>query len=339
MTPILMSPMRAIVCDTLGPPSALKLLELPTPTPGPKQLRVRVLAAGVNFPDALIVQGKYQMRPPLPFVPGAELAGEVMEVGSEVRGFQVGDKVAAVSLLGAFAQQAVIDAAQAIPLPREIDETRLQDAAGVALAYGTSLHALEERGQAKPGESLLVIGAGGGVGLAAVELGKRLGLRVIAAASSARKLDAARAMGADEAINYASEDLRERVKALTEGKGVDLVYDPVGGELSELALRCLGWRGRHLVIGFANGSIPSFAANLLLLKEATLLGVFWGEAAKRDPRANAGRMQRLFDWLADGTLRPHVDARLPLSAVPQALERLLAREVVGKLLILPQIEG
>lgn len=334
-----MTTMRAMLCATLGPPSALKLVDLPTPTPGPKQLRVRVLAAGVNFPDALIVQGKYQMRPPLPFVPGAELAGEVIEIGAEVRGFQVGDKVAAVSLLGAFAQQAVIDAAQAIPLPADIDATRLQDAAGLALAYGTTLHALEERGHARAGETLLVLGAGGGVGLAAVELGKRLGLRVIAAASSARKRDAARAMGADELIDYASEDLREGVKALTDGKGVDLVYDPVGGELSEVALRCLGWRGRHLVIGFANGSIPSLAANLLLLKEAALLGVFWGEAARRDPRANAGRMQRLFGWLADGSLRPHVDARLPLSALPAALDRLLAREVVGKLLILPQTDA
>jgi len=333
-----MTTMRAIVCETLGPPSALKLVDLPTPAVGARQLRVRVLAAGVNFPDALIVQGLYQMRPPLPFVPGAELAGEVVEIGSEVRGFQMGDKVAAVSLLGAFAEQAVVDAAQAIPLPREIDDTRLQDAAGLALAYGTTLHALEERGRAQAGETLLVLGAGGGVGLAAVELGKRLGLRVIAAASSTSKLGAARARGADELIDYASEDLRERVKALTAGQGVDLVYDPVGGALSEVALRCLGWRGRHLVIGFADGSIPNFAANLLLLKEAALLGVFWGEAARRDPRSHGERMQRLFGWLAEGSLHPHVHARLPLSQVPRALEQLLARQVVGKLLILPQAQ-
>jgi len=331
--------MRAISCATLGPPSMLERVELPMPLPGPKQLRVRVLAAGVNFPDALIVQGKYQLRPPLPFIPGAELAGEVVEVGSEVRGFAVGDRVAAVSMLGAFAQYAVIDAAVAIPLPSTLDEPRVQEAAGLALAYGTTLHALEERGRAQPGETLLVLGAGGGVGLAAVALGKRLGLRVIAAASTAAKLDAARALGADALINYADADLREAVKAQTEGKGVDLIYDPVGGALTELALRCLGWRGRHLVIGFANGSIPSVPANLLLLKEAALLGVFWGEAARRDPRANGARMQRLFGWLADGSLRPPIDARLPLAAVPQALDRLLAREVIGKLLILPQADS
>lgn len=331
-----MTTMRAIVCETLGPPSALKLADLPVPSTGPQQVRIRVHAAGVNFPDALIVQGLYQMRPPLPFVPGAEVAGEIVEIGAEVRGHQVGDRVAAVSLLGAFAEQVVVDAAQAIPLPRDIDDTRLQEAASLALAYGTSLHALEERGRAQSGETLLVLGAGGGVGLAAVELGKRLGLRVIAAASSTQKLDAARALGADDSIDYGSDDLREQVKALTAGKGVDLVYDPVGGDLAETALRCLGWRGRHLVIGFAGGAIPKFAANLLLLKEAALLGVFWGEAATREPRAHGERMQRLFGWLADGSLHPHIHARLPLAAVPQALDMLLRREVIGKLLILPQ---
>ncbi|HRQ66227.1 MAG TPA: NADPH:quinone oxidoreductase family protein [Xanthomonadaceae bacterium] len=334
-----MNSMRAILCETLGPPSALKLAELPLPVPGPKQLRVRVHAAGVNFPDALIVQGLYQMRPPLPFVPGAELAGEVIEVGDAVRGFAVGDRVAAVPLLGAFAEQALVDAAQAIPLPRDIDETLLQAAAAVALAHGTSLHALEERGKAQPGETLLVLGAAGGVGLAAVELGKRLGLTVIAAASSADKLAAAQAAGADHGIDYSHEDLRERVKALTDGRGVDLVYDPVGGELAESALRCLGWRGRYLVVGFAGGGIPKFAANLLLLKEASLLGVFWGEAARRDPAAHAGRMQRLFGWLAEGSLSPRIHARLPLAETGKALDMLLARAAVGKLLILPHAQG
>ena len=328
--------MKAIVCEAWGPPSSLKLVDLPTPQPGPGQVVVRTRAAAVNFPDALVVAGKYQFRPPLPFSPGGELSGEVIAVGEGVDRIAIGDKVVAIAPYGAYAQEVAVDAANVLPLPAGIDDAALEVAGSFVLTYGTSLHALKDRARVREGETLLVLGAGGGVGLAAVEIGRLLGLRVIAAASSAAKLEAARGHGADETIDYASTDLREQVKALTGGRGVDVVYDPVGGAFTETALRSVGWGGRHLVVGFAAGEIPKVPANLLLLKGSALVGVFWGEFVKREPAASAANMKQLFAWLDSGAIRPHVSRRYPLSRAPEALDAMLAREAVGKLLVLPR---
>ncbi|KAF1707772.1 NADPH:quinone oxidoreductase family protein [Pseudoxanthomonas sacheonensis] len=328
--------MKAIVCESWGPPSSLQLRDLPSPIPGPAQVLVRTRVAAVNFPDALMVAGKYQFKPGLPFSPGGELSGEIIAVGSEVKRLAVGNKVVGITLFGAYAQEVVVDASNILPLPDEIGDEDLELAGSFVLTYGTSLHALKDRAQAKAGETLLVLGAGGGVGLAAVEIGKLLGMRVIAAASSAEKLAAARERGADEAIDYASEDLRERIKVLTGGRGVDVVYDPVGGDLAEPALRSVGWRGRYLVVGFAAGDIPKIPANLLLLKGSSLVGVFWGEFVRREPALNAENMGLLFSWLRERRIHPLISRRYPLSQASDALDALLARKAVGKLVVLPQ---
>ena len=328
--------MKAIICDHWGAPSTLQLRDMPSPTPGPRQVLVRVQVAAVNFPDALIVAGKYQFRPEFPFSPGGELAGEIIAVGSEVKRLAVGDKVVGLATHGAYAQEAIIDATHIVPLPKGISDADLELAGSFVLTYGTSLHAIKDRGQAQPGESMLVLGAGGGVSIAAVEIGKLMGLHVIAAASSEDKRDAALAHGADAVIDYASEDLRERIKTLTQGKGVDLVYDPVGGDFAEPALRSVGWRGRYLVVGFAAGEIPKIPINLLLLKGSSLIGVFWGEFVRREPALSAENMAMLFSWLHERKIRPLISKRYPLSQAPAALDALLARKVVGKLVILPQ---
>jgi NADPH:quinone reductase len=327
---------KAVVCAEYGPPSTLRLVDLPAPAPGPRQVVVTNHVAGVNFPDALIVQGKYQVKPPLPFSPGAELAGVIKEVGSEVDGLEQGDKVIALLSYGAFAQEVVVDADNLIPLPSTLDRDALEAAGSFTLAYATSLHALQDRARAQPGETLLVLGAAGGVGLAAVELGKLLGLRVIAAASSPQKLEIARRYGADEQIDYSREDLRERVKVLTGGRGTDIVYDPVGDRFAEPALRSVAWNGRYLVVGFAAGEIPRLPLNLPLLKGCAVIGVFFGEFMRREPRQHAENLRLLLSWLAGGRIRPLISARYPLSCVPQALEALLARKVTGKSIILPQ---
>jgi NADPH2:quinone reductase len=328
--------MKAIVCETWGPPSSLQLRDLPSPVPGPAQVMVRTRVAAVNFPDALMVAGKYQFKPELPFSPGGELSGEIIAVGSEVRRLAVGNKVVGITMFGAYAQEVAVDASNIVPLPDEISDGDLELAGSFVLTYGTSLHALKDRAQAQAGETLLVLGAGGGVGLAAVEIGKLLGMRVIAAASSAEKLAAAREHGADETIDYASEDLRERIKTLTSGRGVDVVYDPVGGDLAEPALRSVGWRGRYLVVGFAAGDIPKIPANLLLLKGSSLVGVFWGEFVRREPALNAENMGLLFSWLRERKIHPLISKRYPLSQAAHALEALLARKAIGKLVVLPQ---
>ena len=328
--------MKAIICDSRGPPSSLQLREMPSPAPGPKQVLVRTRVAAVNFPDALMVAGKYQFKPEFPFSPGGELSGEIVQVGSEVKRLGVGDKVVGIATYGAYAEETLVEASHVIPLPADISDTDLELAGSFVLTYGTSLHALKDRANAQAGETLLVLGAGGGVGLAAVEIGKLLGMRVIAAGSSAEKLQAARDRGADDTIDYTTEDLRERIKALTEGRGVDVVYDPVGGDFAEPALRSVGWRGRYLVVGFAAGDIPKIPANLLLLKGSSLVGVFWGEFVRREPKLNAGNIAQLFAWLGEGKINPLISKRYPLSQAPAALDALLAREVVGKLVILPQ---
>ncbi len=327
--------MKAVVCEAWGEPSVLKVKDMPLPMPAPGQLRVQVRVAAVNFPDALMVAGKYQFRPEFPFSPGAEFSGVVTAVGEGVGSPKVGDKVVGTAAFGAYAEAVIADAANVVALPADISDANFELAGSFLLTYGTSYHALKDRAEAKPGETLLVLGAGGGVGLAAVELGKRMGLRVIAAASSEAKREAARSRGADDVLDYTAEDFRDRIKALTGGRGMDIVYDPVGGDFAETALRSVGWRGRYLVVGFAAGGIPKLPVNLLLLKGSALVGVFWGEFVRREPDKNAANTRQLLSWLHEGELRPLISARYPLMGAPAALDALLARQAIGKLVIVP----
>ena len=322
--------MKAVLCKQYGPPDTLTFEELPSPRAGAGEVVVSVKAASVNFPDVLIIQNKYQFKPPLPFSPGSELAGVVKEVGAGVTNVKAGDKVIAFTTYGAFAEEVKTEAGRLLPLPEGMD---FASGAAFLLTYGTSDHALRDRGALKAGETLLVLGAAGGVGLAAIEIGKALGARVIACASSEEKLAVCRSHGADAGIDYAREDLRERIKALTDGKGVDVVYDPVGGPYSEPAFRSLAWRGRHLVVGFAAGEIPRLPLNLALLKGASLVGVFWGDFARRQPKEFAHSIRQLGQWYAEGRLKPHVSQTLPLEKAVDALKLMAARQVKGKLVL------
>ncbi|KEF34712.1 NADPH:quinone oxidoreductase [Deinococcus sp. RL] len=324
--------MRAVTCTAFDQPEALSVQTVPDPAPGPGEVVLRVEAAGVNYPDALMVMGQYQVRPPLPFTPGAEAAGTVAAVGEGVTHLRPGQRVAAFTGTGAFAEQLLAPANAVMPLP---DGVGTEVAAGLPLAFGTSMHALVDRANLRKGETLLVLGAAGGVGLAAVAIGKALGARVIAAASSEEKLALCREHGADETLNYSTEDLRGRVGALTSGKGPDVIFDPVGGDFAEAAFRSIGWGGRYLVVGFAGGGIPKLPLNLPLLKGASVVGVFWGEFARRDPRANARNLARLLEWVQEGTVRPLVSARYPLERTPEALRALLERRVTGKVVVTP----
>lgn len=324
--------MRALICTAFAEPEALTVQTVPDPTPGPGEVVLDVQAAGVNYPDALMVLGQYQVKPPLPFTPGAEAAGVISAVGKGVTHLRPGQRAVAFTGTGAFAEKLRAPASVVMPLP---DGLELEVAAGLPLAYGTSMHALADRAQLQAGETLLVLGAAGGVGLAAVMIGKALGARVIAAASSEEKLKLCRAHGADETLNYAAENLRERLKTLTGGQGPDVIFDPVGGELAEPAFRSIGWGGRYLVVGFAGGEIPKLPLNLPLLKGASLVGVFWGEFARRDPPANARNMARLLGWVAEGKVRPLVSERYPLERTPEALRALLDRRVTGKVVVTP----
>ena len=324
--------MKAIICAEWGGPETLQLLDVALPEPGPKPVRVRVAAAGVNFPDVLIIQKKYQVQPTLPFSPGAEIAGSITAVGSEVKGLSVGMPVAALCGTGGFAEECVVDAALCMPLPANVS---MPLAASLVLAYGTSWHALRDRGALQAGETLLVLGAAGGVGLAAVEIGKAIGARVIAAASSAEKLDVCREHGADECIDYSQQDLREALKRSTGGKGVDVVFDPVGGSFSEAAFRSIAWRGRHLVVGFADGNVPALPLNLALLKGASLVGVFWGDFAKREPQNNAAGIKEILGWIAKGVLKPRISRQYSLAEAPLALMDMAARKVIGKVVVVP----
>jgi len=324
--------MKAVVCKAWGLPETLVVEDLPDAAPGPGQVAIDIKAAGVNFPDVLIIQGKYQFKPELPFTPGSELSGIVSAVGEGVTAVKPGDRVIAFTASGAFAQQAVVPQQAVMPMPPGMD---FDTAAAVTLTYGTSHHAVVDRAALQPGETMLVLGAAGGVGLAAIEIGKALGARVIAAASSDEKLAVCREHGADVTINYSKEDLREAIKAATAGKGPDVIYDPVGGEYAEPAFRSIGWRGRYLVIGFANGEIPKLPFNLMLLKGASIVGVFWGEFAKREPAANAKAMRQLMGWMAEGKVRPHISARYSLEQTAQALNDMAARKVTGKVVIQP----
>jgi len=321
---------KAVLCKQYGPPETLVVEELPSPRAGPGEAVVSVKAASVNFPDVLIIQNKYQFKPPLPFSPGSELAGVVKEVGVGVSSVRPGDRVMAFTTYGAFAEEVKTEAARLLAIPDGMD---FNSAAAFVLTYGTSDHALRDRGALRAGETLLVLGAAGGVGLAAIEIGKALGARVIACASSDEKLAVCREHGADATINYAAEDLRERIKSLTEGRGVDVIYDPVGGAYSEPAFRSIAWRGRLLVVGFAAGEIPKLPLNLALLKGASVVGVFWGDFARREPEAFAGSIAQLGLWFREGKLRPHVSKIYPLEKAADALRLMAARQVKGKVVL------
>ncbi|MCK8785340.1 NADPH:quinone oxidoreductase family protein [Roseomonas sp. NAR14] len=322
--------MKAVLCRQFGPPETLELAEVPTPEPGPGELLIRVEACAVNFPDTLIIENRYQLKPPLPFSPGGEVAGRVAALGAGVAGPPVGTRVIAVTGHGGFAEAVSVRADAAVPVPEGVDPVA---AATVTYAYGTTMHALEDRAALRPGETLLVLGASGGVGLGAVQLGRLLGARVIAAASTPEKLAVCREHGADALVDYTRPDWREQLRSLTDGRGVDVVYDPVGGPYAEPALRSMAWRGRYLVVGFAAGEIPRIPLNLTLLKGCGILGVFYGDYARREPESNRAMLARLLGWIAEGRLRPHVSAVLPLAEAGRGLRMLLERGVTGKVVL------
>jgi NADPH2:quinone reductase len=318
--------MKALLCTAHGDPEDLVLTDLPEPEPDPGEVVVHIAAAGVNYPDTLTIRDMYQFKPDLPFAPGGEASGVVSAVG-EGTGLSVGTRVVAfLGSSGGFAEQAVLDAARCIPIP---DEMPLDVAAAFVFAHSTSQHALVQRGEPKAGETLLVLGAAGGVGLAAVEIGKVLGLRVVAAASTDEKLAVCRERGADETINYATEDLKARMKELG---GADIVYDPVGGEYADAALRSMNWLGRYLVVGFPAG-IPSFPANLPLLKGCDIRGVFWGRFTELQPADNMANLRQLTQWYLEGKVSPHISARYPLERGGEAIRAMMDRQAVGKLIV------
>ena len=321
--------MNGWLCETLTGVQALSWGTLPRTEPGPGQVRVRVAAASLNFPDLLVVEGKYQFKPELPFVPGSEFAGVVEVVGEGVTHLKAGDHVACAGH-GGFGTHALVEARQTVLLPPGMD---LQDAAAFFFTYGTSLHALQDRGALKAGETVLVLCAAGGVGSAAVQIAKAAGARVIAAASSPEKLAFCRRLGADEAFDYGREDLRAVLKTLTGGRGPDIVYDPVGGAVAEPAFRSIAWRGRYLVVGFAGGAIPALPWNLALLKGAAIVGVFWGDFLKREPQAAAADNRQLLDWYAAGRVKPAIDLVLPMSRLHEAYARMGSRQVMGKVVM------
>jgi NADPH2:quinone reductase len=322
--------MKAVLCKALGPPETLIVEDVAEPEPGPAEVVVEVKAVGLNFLDTLIIEGKYQYKPELPFSPGAEFAGIVSAVGRHVTGFGEGDRVMAYLGWGGCREKVAVAADNVVPLPAGIG---FGAAAGLTVTYGTTIHALRDRANLKPGESLVVLGAAGGVGQAAIEIGKVMGARVIACASSAEKLDFCRRLGADETVNYTQQDLKKALRELTDGKGVDVVYDPVGGELTEPALRALAWNGRLLVVGFAAGEIPRIPLNLVLLKGCQIVGVFWGEHARREPERHRTNMATLLNWCAAAKIRPHVHRTYRLEETPAALRAIARREVIGKAVV------
>ncbi|AOS78934.1 MULTISPECIES: NADPH:quinone oxidoreductase family protein [Hydrogenophaga] len=326
--------MHAWLCENPTGVDALQWKELPTPEPGAGQVRIRIEAASLNFPDLLIVQNKYQMKPPLPFVPGSEYAGVVEAVGDGVKHLKPGQRVACLSGTGGFGTHTLAPAALCMPLPEGFPAV---DAAAFIMIYATSYHALMDRAQLKAGETVLILGAAGGVGTAAIQIAKAAGARVIAAASSDEKCALCTSLGADATINYAQHgpltSLRDEIKRLTEGKGPDVIYDPVGGDFAEPAFRSIAWRGRYLVVGFASGPIPSLPLNLALLKGASIVGVFWGDFAKREPQANAAMMQALAGMYAKGQVKPVIDQTLPMAELHKAYAIMGSRSVKGKLVM------
>lgn len=322
--------MKAWLCEDPSGVEALTWKELPDTPPGPGQLRVAIKAASLNFPDLLTVQNKYQVKPPLPFVPGAEYAGVVDAIGEGVTGFKAGDRIAALTGTGGFATHINLAAKLALPLPEDFS---FEDAAAFICTYATSYHALMQRAALQAGETVLVLGAAGGVGTAAIQIAKAAGARVIAAASSQEKCARCREIGADATIDYSREDLRQAIKSLTDGNGPDIVYDPVGGSLAEPAFRSIAWRGRYLVIGFAQGSIPALPLNIALLKEASIVGVYWGEFAKRDRQQSAAALGELVQWYLLGRIKPILDRVLSMEQLPEAFARMGSRQVCGKVVL------
>lgn len=324
--------MRAVLCSEYGPPESLRVAELPAPEPGAGQVVVAVRAAGINFPDALLVQGTHQRKPPLPFTPGSELAGVVARVGAGIDARRLGERVYASRISGSFAEECLVDAGRLRPIPANLS---FEEAAALSITYETSYYALVSLAELRADESVLVLGAAGGVGLAAVEIAKALGARVIAAASTKAKLAVCAAHGADALIHYGSEDLRERIREIVGNEGVDVIYDPVGGAYAERALRGLAWRGRYLVVGFADGRIPALPLNLVLLKGASVIGVFLGQAERRDPLIVREVEEAVARLAREGRIRPLITARYPLEHAAQALRALLERRVIGKSVLLP----
>ncbi|MCW5261099.1 NADPH:quinone oxidoreductase family protein [Verminephrobacter eiseniae] len=322
--------MHAWLCTEPTGVQALAWTELPTPAPQAGEVLIEIRAASLNFPDLLIVQNKYQKKPPLPFVPGSEYAGVVAAVGAGVTQLKPGQNVACLSGTGGFGTHAIAAADLCLPLPDGFSHV---DAAALIMTYATSHHALADRAQLQAGETVLVLGAAGGVGTAAIQIAKTMGARVIAAASSAEKCALCRSIGADASIDYSQDNLREAIKTLTDGQGPQVIYDPVGGDLSEPAFRSIAWRGRHLVVGFASGPIPALPWNLALLKGASIVGVFWGDFARREPRSNAAMMGQLAQWYAQGKIKPVIDRTMPMAALPAAYARMGARGVMGKLVL------
>jgi NADPH2:quinone reductase len=328
------SPMKAVLCKAFGPASTLVLEDIASPVIKANEVLLDVHAAGVNFPDTLIIEGKYQFKPPFPFSPGGEAAGVVAAVGEKVKAFKPGDRVMALTGWGAFAEQVAVPGYNLLPVPPGMDFTT---AAAFSMTYGTAMHALKQRASLQPGETLLVLGASGGVGLAAVEIGKALGARVVAAASSADKLEVARNAGADEFINYTETSLKDEIKRLTNGNGADVIFDPVGGDLFDQAVRAIAWNGRLLVVGFASGRIPDFPINLALLKGAAVVGVFWGAFAQRQPEDNAANFAQLFTWFDEGRIKPLVSKVYPLERAAEAIESLGTRKAVGKVVVVSRV--
>lgn len=325
--------MKAVVCNEFGPLDTLEYKEVDEPSPGKGEVRVKVLATGVNFPDGLLVQGLYQARPDRPFVPGVEFCGEVEELGEGVKHLKVGQRLMCSSrTYGGFAEKAIVNAMAVLPIA---DEVTSIDAANLMCAHGTAHHALKQRARLKKGETLVVLGAAGGTGLAAVQIGKAMGARVIAVCSSQSKLELAKANGADDGINYNDEDLKARIKELTNGKGADVVYDPVGGDAFNACSRAMARNGRLLVIGFASGKIPELPVNLTLVKEYSVIGVFWGSFAAHEPMVFMQNMQELFAWYREGAVRLETDEVFPLSRTADALAKVMNREVKGKVVVVP----
>jgi NADPH2:quinone reductase len=322
--------MRAVLCERHGGPEELTVTDIDSPELQPGQVRIRVRACGVNFPDVLMIAGRYQIQPELPFVPGAEFAGDIVEIAAGVKGLHPGQRVLAMCGHGAMAEEACVAAHTVVPIPDAMDYIT---AAGFLLTYGTSWHALKQRAGLSAGETLLVLGAAGGVGLAAVELGTVVGSTVIAAASSAAKLELAARHGATRFIDYGRENLRERVREITGGRGADVIYDPVGGDLFDHCLRSIAWKGRILVVGFAGGDIQKIPANLPLLKGCSIVGVFWGRFAELEPEAQALNTRELLELYAQGRLKPHISHVFPLSQAADALRQLLERRAMGKLVV------
>jgi NADPH2:quinone reductase len=323
-------PMHAWLCENPTGIDALTWKELPTPQPQAGEVLLEIKAASLNFPDILIVQNKYQMKPALPFVPGSEYAGIVQAVGEGVQHLQVGQAVACLSGTGGFGTHTIAPAALCMPLPHGFP---MVDAAAFIMIYATSYHALVDRAQLKAGETVLVLGAAGGVGTAAIQIAKAMGAKVIAAASTQEKCDLCKKIGADASINYSTENLRDAIKTLTDGKGPDVIYDPVGGDFTEPAFRSIAWRGRYLVVGFASGPIPALPFNLALLKGASIIGVFWGDFAKKEPKANAAMMGELAQWYGQGKIKPVIDRTMPMTDLKAAYAHMGSRGVMGKLVM------